>query len=693
MENIRHKVLLIEDDEVDQVAFKRLVEKEVLLYDYSLAGSVSEAKKILSSETFEAIIIDYNLGDGTAFDIFNLVNGTPFVIVTGAGDEEIAVKAMKAGAYDYLIKDVNRNYLKVLPLVIEKAILNKKSENHLKLLSYAIMGINDSVYFTDMENKILFVNNAFYKTYGYNAEDIIGKHCNIFLEDDSSNDDLRNNSSETDKGTWRGETYHKHKNGILFPIYLSKSIIIDENEKELGIVNIVRDITEKKAIEQRLEYMAHFDDLTGLPNRVLFYDRIDKSLARAKRDNLLFAILFLDLDKFKAVNDTFGHNVGDSVLKITAKRLSNCIREADTVARLGGDEFAIILTTINEPQNAVVVVQRIIAYMGDPFHIKKGTEHTIGISIGITIYPFDGDDADTLIKNADTAMYHAKANGNGYRFYNSDMNTTAFRRFTIETKLREAIKQKEFLLYYQPQVDIVTSKIVGIEAFIWWLPPDHELLSPDKFISIAEESELIIPISEWAIHTACSQNKTWQNAGISPIPVTINISSRQFKQQNLTEIITQLLHETGLDPHFLEIELTERILMRDEEFAIAKLEAFAAKGIRLSIDGFGTGYSSIKYLKCFPIHKLKIDKSFVDDITTNHNNRAISEAIITMAHSLQLKVIAEGVKTVEQLKILRSLGCDEIQGYLFSEPLPAEKFTNILVKGCFANAIPEKADN
>jgi len=693
MENIRHKVLLIEDDEVDRVAFKRLVEKEVLLYDYSLAGSVSEAKKILSSETFEAIIIDYNLGDGTAFDIFNLVNGTPFVIVTGAGDEEIAVKAMKAGAYDYLIKDVNRNYLKVLPLVIEKAILNKKRENHLKLLSYAIMSINDSIYFTDMENRILFVNNAFYKTYGYDAEDIIGKHCNIFLEDDSSNDDLRNNSSETDKGVWRGETYHKHKNGILFPIYLSRSIIIDEDEKELGIVNIVRDITEKKAIEQRLEYMAHFDDLTGLPNRVLFYDRLDKSLARAKRDNLLFAILFLDLDKFKVVNDTFGHNVGDLLLKITAKRLSNCIREADTVARLGGDEFAIILTTINEPQNAAGIVQRIIACMADPFHIKKDSECTIGISIGITIYPFDGDDADTLIKNADTAMYNAKVNGNSYRFYNSDMNTAAFRRFTIENKLREAIKQKEFLLYYQPQVDIVTSRIVGIEALIWWQTPDHELLSPDKFISIAEESELIIPISEWAIHTACSQNKTWQNAGISPIPVTINISSRQFKQQNLTEIITQLLHETGLDPHFLEIELTESILMHDEEFAIAKLEAFATKGIRLSIDSFGTGYSSIKYLKCFPIHKLKIDKSFVDDITTNHNNRAISEAIITMAHSLQLKVIAEGVKTVEQLKILRSLGCDEIQGYLFSEPLPAEKFTNILVKGCFANAIPEKADN
>src|SRR3990167_3098128 len=352
MEYIRYKILLIDDAKVDQSAFKRHIDKECLLYDPSVAGSVLEAKKILSSEAFDAAIIDYRLGDGTAFDIIDLVASTPFIIVPGAGDEEVAVKAMKAGAYDYLIKDNERNYLKVLPVVIEKAILNKKRENHLKLLSYAIMSINDSIYFTDMENRILFVNNAFYKTYGYDAEDIIGKHCNIFLEDDSSNDDLRNNSSETDKGTWRGETYHKHKNGILFPIYLSKSIIIDENEKELGIVNIVRDITEKKAIEQRLEYMAHFDDLTGLPNRVLFYDRIDKSLARAKRDNLLFAILFLDLDKFKVVNDTFGHNVGDLLLKITAKRLSNCIREADTVARLGGDEFAIILTTINEPQNA-----------------------------------------------------------------------------------------------------------------------------------------------------------------------------------------------------------------------------------------------------------------------------------------------------------------------------------------------------
>lgn len=682
MENVIYKVLLIEDDKVDQAAFKHHIEKECLLYDYSIASSVSEAKKILSSEAFDVAIIDYRLGDGTAFDIIDLVASTPFIIVTGAGDEEVAVKAMKAGAHDYLIKDNERNYLKVLPVVIEKAIITKKREDHLKLLSYAIMSINDSVYFTDMGNKILFVNNAFYKTYGYNEEDIIGKHCGVLWGKDSSNEDLRSKLSETTKGVWCGEIYHTHKDESKFPIYISRSIVKDENEIELGIVSIVRDMTEKRAREQCLEYMAHFDDLTGLPNRVLFYDRLNKLLSRAKRDNLLFALLVLDLDRFKDVNDTLGHNVGDLLLRMTAKRLINCLREADTVARLGGDEFAIILAGINEPQNAAASAQRIITCLENPFRVKKDNERTIGASIGITIYPFDGNNADILVKNADIAMYQAKRDGkNRYEFYNPDMNAASFRHFTIENKLREAIKREEFILYYQPQMDINTEKIVGIEALIRWQAPGQDLALPGKFMSIAEETGLIITIGEWILLKACSQNKAWQNTGFSPIPVAVNVSARQFKQQGLAEIVAQVLNETGLDPRFLEIELTESILMHDEELIMAKLGVFTAKGVRLSIDDFGTGYSSMRYLKRLPIHKLKIDKSFVDDITTDPSDRAISEAIITMAHSLQLKVIAEGVETKEQLKVLRSLGCDEAQGFLFYKPLPADKITDILSKG------------
>jgi diguanylate cyclase (GGDEF)-like protein/PAS domain S-box-containing protein len=436
MGNTSYKVLLIEDDIVDQTAFKRLVENEILPYSYSIVDSVSDAKNILSTETFDIIIIDYKLTDGTAFDIINSVTGIPFIIVTGAGDEEIAVKAMKAGASDYLIKDIGRNYLKVLPIVLEKAILNKRKETHFKLLSYAIMSINDSVYFTDMNNEILFVNNAFYKTYGYNEEDILGKHCDILSDNDSARKDKIHNLSETSKGLWSGEIYHKRKDGSVFPIYLSKSIIKDADGKEFGIVGIVRDITDKKAIEMKLELMAHFDDLTGLPNRVLFYDRLNKSLSHAKRNNNTFALLFMDLNKFKKVNDNFGHNAGDILLKMIAKRFSHCLREVDTVARLGGDEFAIILTSINESQNAAFVSQRIIACFEKPFFVRKDIECNIGISIGITVYPSDGHDADTLIKNADVTMYRAKEKGgNSYQFYNSEMNNTVTGNITIENKL------------------------------------------------------------------------------------------------------------------------------------------------------------------------------------------------------------------------------------------------------------------
>jgi diguanylate cyclase (GGDEF)-like protein/PAS domain S-box-containing protein len=677
MESIKYKILLIEDDEADQAAFKRLIRKEGLLYDYAIAGSISDAKGILLSETFDAVIIDYKLNDGVAFDILDLIVGIPFIIITGAGDEEVAVKAMRSGAHDYLIKDIERNYLKVLPVVLEKAILNKKKEDHFRLISYAIMSINDSVYFTDMGNKVLFVNHAFYKTYGYIEEDIVGKYCDVFWESISNWENLNGDLTEVSKGSWCGEIYHRHKEGSRFPVYLSRSIIKDENERELGIVNVVRDITEKKAIEQRLKHMAHFDDLTGLPNRVLFYDHLNKLLIQAKNDNQLFAVLFLDLDRFKVVNDTLGHTVGDFLLKLTAKRLVKCIRDEDMLARLGGDEFAVILANINEPQNAATVAQRIIACLENPFRIKKD-ECTIGVSVGITLYPHDGDDADNLIKNADIAMYHAKGSGrNAYQFYDKDMNTANLKQFTMENKLREAIKQEEFLLHYQPQVDTKAANIIGIEAMIRWQPSDHEMISPDKFIPISEETGLIIPIGEWVLRTACRQNKAWQDMGLPSLPISVNVSGRQFKQPNFVEIVIQVLEETGLDPHFLEIELTESILMHDEVLALTRLEIFAAKGIKLAIDDFGIGYSSMRYLKRLPIHKLKIDKSFIDDIVMNPNDRAISEAIITMAHSLQIKVIAEGVETKEQMEILRSLGCDEIQGYLFFKPMPSEKIVDI----------------
>ena len=681
MENSTYKILLVEDDQVDQAAFKRHVQKERLLYNHSIAGSLSEAKKILSSETFDAAIIDYNLGDGTAFDLIDLVVGTPFIIVTGAGDEAVAVKAMKTGAYDYLIKDVGRNYLQLLPIVIEMAIVNKRRENQLKLLSMAVMSIQDSVYFTDMENKILFINNSFLITYGYREEDIIGLPSDILCEKYPSGRDLSNTLSEATKDIWCGEMQHVHKNGTKFPIYISKAIVKDELEKELGIVSIVRDISELKATEQRLEYMAHFDDLTKLSNRVLFYDRLNKMLSRANRDNLLFALLVLDLDRFKIVNDTLGHNTGDILLRMTAERLLKCVRDSDTVSRLGGDEFAIILAGIKKEQNAATVAQKIIDCLENPFIINDEPV-TIGTSIGITIHPSDGNSPDSLVKNADMAMYKAKRGGrNRYEFYNSEMNAASITHFAVENKLREAIKNEEFLLYYQPQVDIHTETIVGTEALIRWQHPQQGLVLPNDFMPIAEETGLIIPIGEWVLRTACMQNKLWQNSGYQHIPVSVNVSPRQFRQDGFAEKVAQVLNETGLDTLSIEIELTESILMYDEELVMARLELLTARGVRLSIDDFGTRYSSMKYLKRLPIHTLKIDMSFVADITTNPNDKAICEAIITMAHSLNLKVVAEGIETREQLDVLRSIGCDIVQGFWFHKPISAEKITDLLSQG------------
>jgi diguanylate cyclase (GGDEF)-like protein len=439
----------------------------------------------------------------------------------------------------------------------------------------------------------------------------------------------------------------------------------------------VEDVTDRKVAEERVQFLAYYDALTGLPNRTLFQDRLAKALAAARRQKNKLALLYLDLDRFKNVNDCLGHSVGDLLLQQVAERLKKSGREHDTVARLGGDEFLIVLTHIKDVSDAAVAAERFMDTMMPEF-IVQDHPLSIGCSLGISVFPEDGADAETLIKNADAAMYTAKENGrNNFRFFTDDMNDQAAERLTLENSLRQAVAKQELFLMYQPQMDVATGKIVGVEALLRWQHPELGVVPPVKFIRIAENSGLIVPIGEWVVRTACSQARKWQNEGL-PAKVAVNVSAVQFRQDGFCELIRRVLHETGLAPQYLELELTESLLLANADVTFSVLHELKAMGLTLAIDDFGTGYSSFNYLRQFRVSKLKIDRSFIKDVAVNPDDAAITTAIIGMAKSLKLKVIAEGVENEAQMSFLQAHQCDEIQGYYFSKPLAVDKVADKL---------------
>jgi diguanylate cyclase (GGDEF)-like protein len=469
----------------------------------------------------------------------------------------------------------------------------------------------------------------------------------------------------------------------LFVLYASEPNFFDMEEITL-LTELAANISyalEYIKKEEKLNYLAYHDVLTGLPSRTLFLDRLTQALTNAHRHSNRLGVLFIDLDHFKNVNDSLGHHAGDILLKQVAAMFSACMREGDTVARLGGDEFVVILESMAAEDDAWIVSQKILQLLTTPLTIEDH-EILITCSIGIALYPKDGKDANALLQSADGALYLAKNKGrNNAQFCTSEMNTKALERLTLENDLRKAINRQEFLLHYQPRVDIVSGEITGMEALVRWQHPVQGLLYPTQFIPVAEESGLIVPLGEWVLRTACKQNKAWQLAGLKPVNIAVNLSARQFKQQDLVELIICILKETELDPSYLELELTESMVMQNIEATIATLNKFKAIGVKLSIDDFGIGYSSLNYLKHFPIGFLKIDRSFVRDVTTNRDDAIIAKIIISMAHDLGLKVIAEGVETEEQKSFLSLHSCDEMQGYFFSVPIPAEEFEMLLKEG------------
>jgi diguanylate cyclase (GGDEF)-like protein/PAS domain S-box-containing protein len=466
--------------------------------------------------------------------------------------------------------------------------------------------------------------------------------------------------------------------GSLLWLRTNKLPLWDRQGKVIGVIGTYEDITERKVAEERVQYLAFYDALTGLPNRTLLQDRLSKALASARRRKDKVALLFLDLDGFKTINDSLGHSVGDLVLKEVAGRLKKWAREQDTVARVGGDEFLIVLTAVKEVADAAVAAGRLMNSMTAEFVVQG---HSLGVScsIGISIFPEHSTDGATLIKNADAAMYCAKESGcNNFRFFTKDMNAQAAERLTLESGLRLALDKKELFLVYQPQMEIATGRIIGLEVLLRWQHPELGLVPPDKFIRIAENSGLIMLIGEWVLRTACSQARKWQDEGLLAVPVAVNVSAVQFRQASFCELIKGVLHETRLAPQYLELELTESLLLSNADVTLSVLQELKAMGLTLAIDDFGTGYSSFNYLRQFGVSKLKIDRSFIRDIAVNPDDAAITTAIISMAKSLHLKVIAEGVEDEAQMSFLRAHQCDEIQGYYFSKPLAVDKVADKL---------------
>jgi diguanylate cyclase (GGDEF)-like protein/PAS domain S-box-containing protein len=565
-------------------------------------------------------------------------------------------------------------------VIIRDITERKKAEEGLRLMAKIFEGSTDAIVITDTNNRIINTNEAFTTITGYEESEISGKHPAILGSHKHSSDfysDIKDALSK--KGAWCGEIWAKRKNDEIYPIWLSIYIVKDENNIHIThFVGIFSDITARKAAESQLRQLAHYDALTGLANRTQFLERLKWSIDVAKRDNKKTALMFLDLDRFKWINDTLGHQAGDKLLIEVANRLNESVREVDTVSRLAGDEFTIILNHLHDEQQAGIVAKKILNALEVPM-ILEGREVFISSSIGITIYPTDAKTVNQLIKHADTAMYYAKERGrNNYQYFSHSMNQKVLDELEMETNLRQALKNQEFSLNYQPQFNLKTKELIGLEVLLRWKHPILGFISPSVFIPHAEKNDLIIMIGDWVLNTACQRSMAWQKAGLKPVRISVNLSGVQLKQHDLIEKVSRVLENTKLSPKFLELELTEGVLMDNAEMTINTLGKLKKMGIRLSIDDFGTGYSSLSYLKRFPIDTLKIDQSFIRDITTDADDDAIASTIIAMAHNLRLKVIAEGVENQKQVTILEQKGCDEVQGYFFGRPLTEQNLCKLL---------------
>jgi len=680
--------LIIEDNPGDA----RLL-KEMLRYHHSIDShfvivtSMAAAETYFEMATADIILLDVGLPDAQGLAAVRRAHEAaptvPLVVLTGLDDEMLAIEALQEGAQDYLIKNelTPAGLFRALRYAIERKVIEAALATQHELLQVTLQSIGDAVIRTDAEGNITFTNEVALRLTGLDAE-WTGQPGKPAAEI-ARMLDLNQHTS----GTPQSRIMHlppdyqlMRPDGQAIPVEGCVAPVNDKDGREVGNVVVFRDVSAVRAIASQLSHSASHDFLTGLPNRMLLLDRIGQAMNLAQRSGKRLAVLFLDLDGFKHINDSLGHLIGDKLLQSVATRLVDCVRGSDTVSRQGGDEFVVLLAEMADAADAAITARRMLQAVRT-VHPIDGNDLHISTSIGVSVYPDDGMESEVLIKNADTAMYQAKENGrHRYQFFEPAMKARALERQYIEENLRLALDKNQFSLHYQPKINIKTGIITGAEALIRWTHPVRGLISPAEFIPVAEDCGLIRRIGAWVLREACLQASNWSKAGLPPIVVAVNVSAIEFRHEKYLANLFAILQETGLDPRQLELELTEGILMKAEAATHATFSALRARGVRLAIDDFGTGYSSLSYLTKFPIDTLKIDQSFIRQISESPSETGIVTAVIGMARSLNLAVVAEGVETQEQLKFLSAQHCDEAQGYFFSRPVEGNAFAKSLTR-------------
>jgi diguanylate cyclase (GGDEF)-like protein/PAS domain S-box-containing protein len=661
-------------------------------FDVEWVRQLSQGLARLSKGGIDAVLLQLSLPDSHGIETFDklfaIAPDVPILILDN-GNEALAKEAVGRGAQDYLLAGHLDSYS--LPRALRNAIERKAVGDALYVekerAAVTLNSIGDAVLCTNMSGSITYLNLAAETITGWPREEAIGKPlAEVFRIIDGATRKTARDPMEmaVEQNRTVGLTVNCvliRRDGFESAIEDSAAPIHDRAGHITGAVIVFHDVSAARAMSNQMTHTAQHDLVTNLPNHLLLSDRITQAIALARRQNRPIAVIFLDLDHFKYINDSLGHATGDKLLQSVSRRLLANVRGSDTVSRLEGDEFVVLLSEIICSEDASTSARRILLSLGDP-HAIAGQDLHIDGSIGISIYPEDGEDAETLIENADTAMNHAKESGrNNFQFFKAEMNLEAIERESLEGGLRRALGREEFLLHYQPKVNLDTGEITGVEALLRWQQADRGLILPAQFVPIAEDCGLIIQIGRWVLREACTQARAWQNAGLPPLPIAVNVSAVEFRDKDFVEGVRRILLETGLEARYLELEVTEGVLMEDAEFTASVLQELKTTGVHLAVDDFGTGYSSLSYLRQFPIDVLKIDQSFIRQISSDPDDSSIVSAMIHMGKSLKHLVIAEGIETQEQRAYLQTQRCTEGQGYLFSRPLAAAQFAHLLQMG------------
>jgi|LGVF01.1.fsa_nt_gb diguanylate cyclase (GGDEF)-like protein/PAS domain S-box-containing protein len=678
------RVLIVEDAEDDALLLVRTLRQAGYDLTFTQVDTAEAMAAALAEKTWDLVVSDYSMPHFSALAALMVLKKSgfdiPFIVLSGNIGEETAVESMRAGAHDYVMKGNTARLLPAIDRELREAtgrLQRRRAEETLleseqrfrSIFLNAITGMTT----LSAEGGYLQVNPAFCKMLQCSEEELVGKTTYDFTHP-ADVALTRRLFQEAADGQRQSVDYEKRfvcKNGDTLWAHVSTCWLYDDQKQVTYCISLVHDITPHLQAQQEIRQLAYFDTLTGLPNRQLFRERCVDLLNQVGKNPV--GVLILDLDRFKGINDTFGHDIGDQLLQEVSERLTDCLEKSAILARLGPDEFAVVLPDIDSPENLSFLAEKILIALSAPIELADQPLYC-SASIGLALYPTDGGNVDTLVKHAGVALHKSKEQGVGcYRFYSPEMNLVTCQRLAMETHLRQALERQELSLHYQPQIDLGSGRVIGMEALLRWDSPALGSVSPVRFIPLAEETGLILSIGEWVLETACKQAKKWHQAGFDRLRMAVNISACQFKQADFIDRIDRILQTTDLDPEYLEIELTESIVMERSEETLLTLTDLKVRGIKLAIDDFGTGYSMLSYLKHFPIDRIKIDRSFVRDITTDSDDAAITEAIVVMAHSLKLKVVAEGVETEEQLEFLRRCGCEEVQGYYFSRPHPVDR--------------------